>query len=129
MNALFLQPTPKFKVNHLLRGGAIWNSLQELKEETTRELLDDGPLCQSQPDELYFGGVEDREIGLRHRSQLEHRLVEISDAQDRLLDGSYGSCIECREEINAKRLAADPAASLCLDCQKLVDGERSFPKM
>ena len=129
MNALLMPTIPTSNVNHLPRGGAIWNSLQELKEETTRQLLDEGPLYESQPAALHNEDVEDRELRFRHRSQLEHRLVEITDAQDRLLDGSYGRCIECRESINPKRLFADPAASLCLNCQKIVDRDQQFPTM
>lgn len=43
-------------------------------------------------------------------TQLEARLREIVDAQDRLLDGTYGKCVECGEQIAAGRLMADPAA-------------------
>ena len=129
MDALILQTTAPSNVSHPPRRGVIWNSLQELKEETTHELIDDGPICQSEPDEFDYQEVEDREIGFRQRSQLERRLAEIADAQDRLLDGSYGKCIECQDEIDPRRLAANPAVSLCLTCQKLIDGERLFPTM
>jgi DnaK suppressor protein len=128
MNALLTPARRRFNVGSK-HGGAIWNSLQELKEMTSRELLDDGPICQNQHVERFSEDLDDREIGFRRRSQLEHRLLEITNAQDRLMDERYGSCIECQEEINPSRLAADPAASLCLDCQKLADGERRFPTM
>ena len=78
--------------------GQVWYRLQELKEQLTQELLDEGPLCQSEP----YEGRDDqalvadsREIEWRHRSQLEGRLRDINDAQDRLLDGKYGKCVEC----------------------------------
>ena len=61
-----------------------------------------------------------------HRMQLEARLRDIIDAQDRLLDGTYGKCVECGEQITVGRLTADPAASLCLYCRKLVESEYQF---
>ena len=42
------------------------------------------------------------------------RLVQIDAALARLDDGEYGYCVTCGEEINADRLALDPAITLCL---------------
>ena len=108
-------------------GGEIWNCLQSLKEEVSRDLLRDGPLCQSEILGLREGEESSAnawDIEWQHREQLEARLRDITDAQDRLLDGTYGKCVECGEEITIGRLTADPAASLCLYCQKLGESER-----
>ena len=110
-------------------GGQVWNQLQELKEEVTQELLDEGPLCQSEPDgdrDDQGLAVGSREIEWGHRSQLEARLRDITDAQDRLLDGNYGRCIECGEQISSGRLAADPATPRCVSCQKTSEAESLF---
>ena len=105
----------------LVRTGCeIWEWLQGEKEELAHELLSEGPLCQTA-----VSGVQEaepseenaREIEWRHRGQLEARLREINDAQDRLMDGNYGRCTDCGTEIDSRRLAADPAASLCITCQ------------
>lgn len=110
-------------------GGATWNWLQDLKEEVSRDLLAEGPLCQNEILGLREG-EESKEntwdIEWLHRAQLEARLREINDAQDRLLDGTYGKCAECGEQITAGRLIADPAAYLCLECQRLVESDRQF---
>jgi RNA polymerase-binding transcription factor DksA len=108
-------------------GGEIWEWLQGEKEEVAQELLAEGPLCQTA-----VGGVQEveaseengREIEWRHRGQLEARLREINDAQDRLMDGVYGRCTDCGAEIDSHRLAADPAASLCITCQRSAETER-----
>ena len=42
------------------------------------------------------------------------RLAQIDAALARLDDGEYGYCVTCGEEINADRLALDPAIALCL---------------
>ncbi len=42
------------------------------------------------------------------------RLAQIDAALARLDDDEYGYCVTCGEEINADRLALDPAIALCL---------------
>ena len=42
------------------------------------------------------------------------RLAQIDGALARLYYGEYGYCVTCGEEINAERLALDPAIALCL---------------
>ena len=42
------------------------------------------------------------------------RLAQIDAALGRLDDGEYSYCVTCGEEINADRLALDPAIALCL---------------
>lgn len=41
---------------------------------------------------------------------------KIRAALGRLDDGEYGYCTDCGEDIEAKRLAADPAIARCLYC-------------
>jgi RNA polymerase-binding transcription factor DksA len=108
-------------------GGEIWATLQSEKEEICREILAEGPLV----DGAVVGDLENTapEIELRYRSSLENRLREINDAQDRLADGHFGECVVCGGPIGAKRLAADPAASLCINCQKAIEGNMSFHTM
>jgi hypothetical protein len=129
-NALLL-PRTQSPGNSLFIGGAgeTWNWLQNLKEEVSRDLLREGPLCQSEILGLREGEESKAnawDIEWFHRAQLEARLREIVDAQDRLLDGTYGKCVECGEQIAAGRLLADPAAPLCLNCQGIVESDHQF---
>jgi DnaK suppressor protein len=48
------------------------------------------------------------------RRHLEIRKIDAALA--RLEAGEFGYCATCGDEIPAKRLAFDPAASLCVDC-------------
>lgn len=110
-------------------GCEIWNSLQSLKEEVSLDLLREGPLCQSEILGLREGEESTANTGdieWRHRAKLEARLREVIDAQDRLLEGTYGKCVDCGEQISGGRLMADPAAYLCLTCQKLVERPDQF---
>ena len=43
-------------------------------------------------------------------------LKRIESALKRLEDGDYGYCVRCEEPITAKRLAFDPAVTLCVTC-------------
>jgi RNA polymerase-binding transcription factor DksA len=113
----------------MITDGGIWNSLQSLKEEISQDLLHVAPLCQSYEGVLQendAAALNSRELEWLHRSQLEARLRAINDAQDRLLEGSYGKCVDCDNKIYFARLIADPAVSLCLDCQRIADGEETI---
>lgn len=50
------------------------------------------------------------------RRQAERQ--KIHAALQRIEDGEYGYCTDCGEAIAAKRLAADPAIALCLECMR-----------
>ena len=108
-------------------GGEIWEMLQGEKEEICREILAEGPLA----DGAVVGDLENTalEVELRYRGSLEDRLRAINDAQDRLADGHFGECAVCGGPIGARRLAADPAASLCVNCQRASEGEMTFHTM
>ena len=107
--------------------GELWELLQAEKESIAHEIIADGSLRH---DATSFNESEpwddaDEQMLRRHREILETRLRELNDAQDRLIDGDYGVCGDCRKSISDKRLQADPAASLCIACQQLAEGELS----
>jgi DnaK suppressor protein len=127
MDGVLLQTVEALGGSQFVAGaGEIWELLQAEKEEVEREILSDGPLVQESA-----GGLPEcepsesciRDLEWQHRETLEERLRALNDAQDRLMDGGYGRCLECGEQINAKRLAANPALSLCLDCQTQAEAE------
>ena len=127
MDGILLQTVEGLGDAPLIRTGCeIWEWLQGEKEEVGYELLSEGPLCQtalSGVREAEASGESGSQIEWRRRGQLEARLREINDAQDRLMDGAYGRCTDCGSEISSKRLAADPAVSLCLTCQRSTEVE------
>ena len=111
------------------QAGALWELLQGEKERVCSEISGGGSLAhgngfvanERDPSDEYTEVID-----WRHRDELEHQLREIIDAQDRLLDGSYGRCTECGSEIGVKRLLANPAASLCVSCQTSAEREFAF---
>ena len=47
-------------------------------------------------------------------------LAELRDihlARERIADGSYGACLDCGEDIDVRRLLAQPETGRCLHCQ------------
>ena len=91
-NALLLPRTqPRGNSPFIGSGGETWNWLQNLKEEVSRDLLAEGPLCRSEIPGLRQGEESQAnawDIEWLHRAQLEARLREIVDAQDRLFVGT-----------------------------------------
>jgi RNA polymerase-binding transcription factor DksA len=87
------------------KGGFVWNSLHEEREDICEALLkDSGPVSEA-------GGKVNEQKGA-----LQERLRNIDDALDRLMSGSYGNCSRCGRSIDDTRLDIDPALALCLDC-------------
>ena len=111
------------------QSGALWELLQAEKERACCEISAAGSLVHS-------NGFAENErdpadgyvelIGWQHRNQLERRLRDIIDAQDRLTEGLYGRCVDCGGQISAKRLQANPAAKLCISCQQSAEPELAF---
>ena len=57
------------------------------------------------------------ETGRRRRQHL----LDIDAALERLNVSDFGDCFECGETINPKRLAADPTATLCIQCAEALE--------
>ena len=127
MDGLLLQTVEGLGDAPLVRTGCeIWEWLQSEKEEVAREILAQGPLCQTAVNGVQEAEASEengREIEWRHRAQLEARLRELNDAQDRLMDDAYGRCTDCGAQIDSRRLAAEPASALCMNCQRSAEPE------
>ena len=130
MEGLFLQSAEAFSDLPLVApAGEVWELLQAEKEQVSRDILAESvlrvdestPANEAEPSEESAKAIE-----WHNRQTLEDRLREINDAQDRLIDGGYGVCLECGDRIEPRRLVVNPAASLCISCQELLEGESIF---
>ena len=63
----------------------------------------------------------ERELGSGLEEGAQHTLAQIEHALERIDDGTYGLCERCGEPIGYERLAARPAATLCIEDQRLAD--------
>jgi DnaK suppressor protein len=56
------------------------------------------------------------------QSNSERQLLQMVDnALLRIREGSFGECVHCGNEINAKRLEAVPWARHCIECQEKLE--------
>ena len=59
---------------------------------------------------------------LFHQSHADRQLLlMVEGALTRIRDGSFGECISCGKEINAKRLEAVPWTRHCIECQEKLE--------
>jgi RNA polymerase-binding protein DksA len=54
-------------------------------------------------------------------------LRRIDRALARLSDGTYGTCIECAQDIPLARLEAEPTADRCIRCQEIYEKTHATP--
>jgi len=63
-----------------------------------------------------------REIDGAQKSRDRALLKAIDAALERIRQGTFGECLNCGQDINAKRLEAIPWVRYCITCQELIEG-------
>lgn len=66
---------------------------------------------------------DDKEYLSKLIEQDARGLEEINNALEKVLDGSYGMCESCGEQISRDRLEAIPTAVLCMECKRQEEQE------
>jgi RNA polymerase-binding transcription factor DksA len=59
----------------------------------------------------------ERELDLNQRSRDRVLLTSVEAALTRIHEGTFSQCLNCEQEINAKRLEAIPWVRYCITCQ------------
>jgi DnaK suppressor protein len=88
------------------------NSKNALKNElalSPDDLPDETDLAASEVNQNLVFKLRDRERQL---------LAKIDEAMGRIEDGSFGTCMECEEPIEVRRLEARPVSTLCIACKE-----------
>jgi DnaK suppressor protein len=62
-----------------------------------------------------------REMAVINLEAMSMKRRDSDAALRRIQDGTYGICVECGGAVSPKRLAAIPAAALCIRCQDAKD--------
>jgi RNA polymerase-binding transcription factor len=65
-----------------------------------------------------------RELDLGQKSRDRALLSAVDAALKRISEGTFGRCLNCEQEINAKRLEAIPWVRYCITCQELIDSAK-----
>ena len=82
---------------------------RQTDDEGTQDLADKAASAYTK-EFLYSLSNTDREV-----------LKRVEEALARIAGGAFGVCIECRVELNKKRLEAVPWASHCVSCQEKLE--------
>jgi DnaK suppressor protein len=65
--------------------------------------------------------MEERELAVGNLDRNSNALRQIRRALSRIANGTYGVCLQCKEDISPKRMAAVPWAAFCIKCQEKID--------
>lgn len=102
-----------FKKLLLTRKEELKETLSSMKESSRPVDLNDPIGRLSRMD-----AIQQQQMALNAKKQLEVNLQLIDAALERLEKGEYGYCLKCEEEIDQKRLQAKPEAAFCTKCQR-----------
>ncbi len=61
-----------------------------------------------------------REMTFQQKAQYRGLLMLVEAAMGRINQGTFGDCLNCGQEISAKRLSAVPWSRYCITCQELI---------
>ena len=71
------------------------------------------------PDETDMAASEiSQNLVFKLRDRERILLLKIDQALGRMDDGTFGTCMECEEEIEPRRLEAQPVSTLCVACKE-----------
>jgi DnaK suppressor protein len=80
------------------------------------------------PDELdRVQHATEREMAIDNLERQSDRLHEVQAALRRIDAGTFGTCLDCEEQISLKRLAAVPWSPSCITCQEAADRNSRQP--
>ena len=96
----------------------------DLAVQPVDPLSDAGGLKSEQADDADMVFEAERNQAVANNAQL--LLAQVEAALDRLDSGTYGTCVICGRDINAKRLESLPWATLCLEDQ--AKNEANLPR-
>ena len=86
--------------------------LGRMREDRLRDLAGAAP---DPGDESVASLISDLDQAEATRDLSELRMLDA--ARQRIAEGSYGTCIECGQDIGFARLRANPGAERCIQCQ------------
>ena len=82
----------------------------------------DGIAIEKTPDALDEVQLSaERELMTRNLERESNVLREVRAALERIQQNTYGTCLDCDEEIGLRRLNAVPWTPLCIACQERDD--------
>ena len=107
---------------HMALEAELHSDAERSREETYGELA--GPVADA-GDSASANLISDLDNAELGRDLQELRALE--SAKDRIDNGTYGSCVDCGQDIGFKRLLAQPAALRCIRDQQAYEKTHAQP--
>jgi DnaK suppressor protein len=104
--------TQHFKELLLRQQQELTQAEQESAESTRTVSLDQSSVGRISR----MDAMQSQQMALENKRRRKIQLTRIEAALERLNEGEYGYCAMCDEEINHRRLEADPANPFCVNC-------------
>jgi DnaK suppressor protein len=117
-----LQPSQatEFRTRLRERAQQLRGEIQEVLERSTDEThANIAERARDLEDDSFSNLIVDLNFADIDRDADEIRRID--GALTRLSDGSYGTCIDCDQDIPMARLEAEPTAERCIRCQELFE--------
>jgi RNA polymerase-binding protein DksA len=114
-----LQPSQatEFRTRLRERAQQLRGEIQEVLERSTDEThANIAERARDLEDDSFSNLIVDLNFSDIDRDANEIRRID--GALTRLSDGSYGTCIDCDQDIPMARLEAEPTAERCIQCQE-----------
>jgi RNA polymerase-binding transcription factor DksA len=104
-------------------------TLQERRDQIHRRLRkihsdrrrEDGPLDKDPEDQAIE--LENDEVLNQLEPTTRQELSDVMAALERMEEGTYGECIDCRQTISTSRLKAIPETRRCIECAEEAEME------
>lgn len=100
----------------------IGQGLDKVRGDRLRDMAGASP---DAGDESVASLISDLDQANTSRDLSELRLLDA--AYSRIEDGSYGTCIECGQDIGFERLRVNPGAERCIRCQSQFEKTHASP--
>jgi len=103
----------------VVRRTGVAELLQSLESAERQELgVEDLNMVGALDDLERASSVQGRDAANRLASVLSGSQFQIEHALQRIAEGGYGVCEDCRRPISGERLIARPEATRCVECQR-----------
>jgi RNA polymerase-binding protein DksA len=100
----------------------IYQGLDKVRADRLEDLAGASP---DPGDESVASLISDLDQADTSRDLAELRSLDA--ARSRIDDGSYGTCIDCGQDIGFERLRANPGAERCINCQTQFEKTHASP--
>jgi DnaK suppressor protein len=114
----------EFRALLIQRKGVLQGDVKTLEDEACKKGSDAAGDLSTLPMHLADLGTDSHEqdISLGLMENESDEIQEIQEAFERIKDGSYGLCENCRKKVPKERLRAIPYTRLCVACKKKEEG-------